>query len=292
MIANDGVYIEPTFYTEVIRNNGKRLLKTKQKKKKVISKETAFILKDLLTQPVLGSNGTATYCDIDGVDVAAKTGTTDENYDRWLCGFTPYYTAATWFGFDQNETIHFGNRNPAGLIWANVMNRIHSGLPSEEFEKPQKVEAVTICAETGKIATTGCPHTYTDYFLKGTVPGLCDKHDGNEITYTKERTTNSGTIQGSETEIDEEEPPRVYTPPPDPTEKTNTNYLEPKITPKPSEIPTPKQNEKSETTEESEEIETEPETPTETPTPSPEEQTEETLTENDVSDVPVSSNQP
>ena len=47
----------------------------------------------MLTEPVQGQNGTATYCKIAGVDVAAKTGTTDENYDRWLCGFTPYYTA-------------------------------------------------------------------------------------------------------------------------------------------------------------------------------------------------------
>ena len=241
MIANDGVYIEPTFYKEVKRDNGKTLMKSKQKKKKVISPETAFILKELLTQPVQGENGTATYCKIDGVDVAAKTGTTDENYDRWLCGFTPYYTAACWFGFDQNETIHFGNRNPAGLIWANVMNRIHDGLSSKEFEKPKKVEAVTICGDTGKIATTGCTNTYTDYFLKKTVPGVCDKHDGSEITGVKDKSSQSGTIQGSYTEIDEEEPPRLYTPSPTPTEKTKptTDYVEPKITPTPSALPSP-----------------------------------------------------
>lgn len=209
-IANNGKYIEPTFYTKVDRNNGKTLIKTKQDKKTVISEETAYIVKELLTQPVLGSHGTATYCKISGVDVAAKTGTTDENYDRWLCGFTPYYTAVTWFGYDINESIEFNNRNPAGLIWANVMNRIHSGLNGASFVKPNKVVCETICSETGRKATTGCSDTYVEYFLKGTVPDSCVIHTGNDIkTTTTSKPQSSGTIQGSSTEIDAEEPPRV-----------------------------------------------------------------------------------
>ena len=49
-----------------------------------------------------------------------------ENYDRWLCGFTNYYTAATWYGFDMNETINYEGKNPAGLLWSAVMKDIHS----------------------------------------------------------------------------------------------------------------------------------------------------------------------
>ena len=186
-IANDGEYIEPTFYTTIDNKEGKEIIKSEQKTKGVFSKEVAYILKSILTQPVIGSNGTATYCKISGVDVAAKTGTTDENYDRWLCGFTPYYTAVTWYGYDQNETVEFNNRNPAGLLWANVMSRIHAGLKTAQFEKPNTVSSATICADTGKRARTGCQNTYTEYFLWLTVPGLCDEHTGSEID-----TTNSG----------------------------------------------------------------------------------------------------
>ena len=53
-----------------------------------------------------GYAGTAKYCAINGIDVAAKTGTTNSSKDRWLCGFTNYYTAATWYGFDNNEKIN------------------------------------------------------------------------------------------------------------------------------------------------------------------------------------------
>ena len=81
-IANDGVYIEPTFYTSVIDQEGKIVLKSRQETRKVFSDKTAYILKELLKQPVEGKYGTATYCKISGIDVAAKTGTTDENYDK------------------------------------------------------------------------------------------------------------------------------------------------------------------------------------------------------------------
>ena len=213
-IANDGVYVEPTFYSKIDNKSGKTILKTTQKKKKVVSKEVAYIVKEILTQPVMGANGTATYCKISGVDVAAKTGTTDENYDRWLCGFTPYYTAVTWYGFDENESIEYNKRNPAGLLWANVMSRIHTGLNSAKFEKPNTVSSCTICAETGKRATTGCPNTYTEYFLGLTTPDLCDKHTGVELN---ENTTNHTTtqnkvqeiIQGITQDIDAEDPQQI-----------------------------------------------------------------------------------
>ena len=215
-IANDGKYIEPTFYSQIDRQNGSKILESKQRTKQVFSKEVAYILKNLLTQPVVGENGTATYCKISGVDVAAKTGTTDENYDRWLCGFTPYYTAVTWYGFDQNESIDFNGRNPAGLIWANVMARIHAGLQTARFEKPSGVLARTVCSETGKIATTGCPNTYTEYFLWFTVPDTCTRHQGTEITKEPNENTTSddtnGVIEEITNEIDEKEPPRLTEP--------------------------------------------------------------------------------
>lgn len=175
-IANDGQYIEPSFYTLVERRNSKALVKSKQKKKVVFSKEAAYIVKELLTQPILGENGTAKYCKVNNISTAAKTGTTDDNYDRWLCGFTPYYTAATWVGYDINESIEFSGLNPAGSIWSNVMNKIHSDLPSSSFEKPSKVIYEIICTDTGKKATTNCVHTTPEYFLKDTVPDLCTAH--------------------------------------------------------------------------------------------------------------------
>lgn len=177
-IANDGTYIEPTFYEKIENINGVKILISKQKKKTVFSDAVAFILKDLLKQPVIGSNGTATYCKINNIDVSAKTGTTNENYDRWLCGFTNYYTTVTWFGFDQNETINYKGNNPAGVIWSSIMKSIHKDLAPSSFVVPKGVSALAVCKETGMLANYGCKDTYTEYFINGNIPQNCTTHGG------------------------------------------------------------------------------------------------------------------
>lgn len=191
-IANDGIYIEPTFYTTIKTSSGETILKNKQDKKRAFSKEVAFIVQSLLTEPVEGNIGTAKYCKINNIDVAAKTGTTNDEFDRWLCGFTPYYTAATWFGFDYNETIRFNNKNPAGQIWSSVMKNIHQGLPGREFDLPSKIETAEICPITGLLATDICKNAYTEYFLDGTVPKeYCVDHSNVKENVIVNENTNS-----------------------------------------------------------------------------------------------------
>lgn len=167
-IANDGVYIEPIFYTKIESSKGKVIFKNKQRSQKVYSQNTAYVLKELLTQPVKGKYGTAKSCAIDGMETAAKTGTTDDYFDKWLCGFTTHYTAVTWFGFDENETINEGANSMANQIWSAVMNNIHKDLIKADFQKPKDVVEVKICSDTGKIANSSCNDTYTEYFKKNT----------------------------------------------------------------------------------------------------------------------------
>ena len=204
-IANDGEYIEPTFYTLITNSKGKLVLRAKQEIRGVFSEQVAYIIKELLTQPVEGSHGTATYCSISGIEVAAKTGTTDDNFDKWLCGFTPYYTAVTWFGFDQNESIYYYNQNPAGIIWANVMRRVHDGLQNMSFIKPGSIDTEIICADTGMLARTGCTNTYEEYYLRGTAPELCDEHSGSRVTAnssTGNSSGSTGTYKDDEEELE------------------------------------------------------------------------------------------
>ena len=174
-IANDGVYIEPTFYTKVEDSKGEVVLEAKQETEQVMSKENAFIEKSILTAPVTGASGTATYCRISEMDVAAKTGTTNEDYDRWLCGFTPYYTAAVWYGYEYSEKVVFSG-NPAGKIWDEVMTDIHKDLEGKKFEQPENIVVAAICRKTGKVATGACSDTYPEMFVKGSVPSKCEGH--------------------------------------------------------------------------------------------------------------------
>ena len=214
-IANDGVYIEPTFYTSIVNSKGRSVLEAKQEKRTVFSEQVAFVLKQLLKQPVEGRYGTATYCSISGIDVAAKTGTTDDNYDKWLCGFTPYYTAVTWYGFDNNESIYYYNQNPAGIIWANVMRSVHNGLTGARFTEPSWITTAEICADTGMLARTGCTNTYTEYYLWGTEPDLCTKHSGSKVSASQSTQDDEEKVyvdEDNDLELnpnDEEEAPEV-----------------------------------------------------------------------------------
>lgn len=195
-IANDGQYIEPTFYTKIETAKGKNFMKSKQKKTKVFSKEVAYVLKELLKQPVEGSSGTAKLCKIDGMDVSAKTGTTNDNYDKWLCGFTTYYTAVTWYGYDQNETVSYKGKSPAVQLWSAVMKSVHSNLSKTTFSMPGSIKQAKICAKTGMTATSKCEDVYTEYFLSGTVPSECVGCTGSN-NKKKENTTKNNTTKNT-----------------------------------------------------------------------------------------------
>lgn len=176
-IANNGTYRRPMFYTKVTDAEGNTVLEDKktQTSEQVISEQAAYVIKSLLKSVVEDSGGTAKYCKISGIDIGAKTGTTNNNYDKWLCGFSNYYTAATWYGFDQNEEVT-GSTNVAGKIWDAVMTKVHEGKESSKFEQPSGVVTETICRVSGKKATSKCSDTYQEIFVEGKVPDSCDGH--------------------------------------------------------------------------------------------------------------------
>ena len=177
-IANDGVYIEPTFYTKVVDGDGNIVFEPHQETRTVMSSSAAYVVKEILTQPV--KTGTATACAIPGMSVAAKTGTTNDDYDRWLCGFTPYYTAATWYGYDNSRTVSGWSLSPATQIWASIMKQAHTGSNTggKTFAetRPANVTTATVCRDSGLLPNENCKddprgnRTYTEYFVKGTVP--------------------------------------------------------------------------------------------------------------------------
>lgn len=175
MIANNGVYISPTFYTKVEDSAGNIIIEPEQTTERVMTEQNAYIMKTLLKQPVEGAHGTATSCKISGIDVGAKTGTTNSNKDRWLCGITPYYAAATWYGYDDNAVVN-GSGNYAAKVWIAVMKKVHANLPSATFTEPSGIVQVQICKKSGCKATSSCSDTYTEYYAEDSVPKECEGH--------------------------------------------------------------------------------------------------------------------
>ena len=170
-IANNGEYITPTFYIKVTDKNDNIVYEPNQEKRRVMSEQNAYIEQNILTQTVVGGSGTAKYCAIKGMDVAAKTGTTNGDYDRWLSGFTPYYTASVWYGYDKkNAAVVYGNGNPAGRIWAAVMSTIHEPLESAKFTEPEGIVKKSVCRFCGLLASENSGSTYVELFTPESVP--------------------------------------------------------------------------------------------------------------------------
>ena len=172
-IANGGTYIKPKLYTKVVDHDGNVILdNTQPDSKQVIKETTAWLLTDAMQTVV--TQGTGASVNFGNMAIAGKTGTTSDYNDIWFCGYTPYYTASVWAGYDNNVKLRKGEeRNVAKKLWRAVMARIHEELPSTSFQMPASgIVQATVCARSGKLPIAGlCDGTLkTEYFAEGTVP--------------------------------------------------------------------------------------------------------------------------
>ncbi len=194
-IANGGIYKEPIFFTQILDHNGKILLDNEPETRRVLKDSTAFLLTDAMKDSMIpmrkfssggGPTSTSTAARLDNMSCAGKSGTTTSNTNVWFVGFTPYYTAGVWAGYDLNQSLDadYGETSFHKVIWKKIMSRIHDGLSDPGFTQPYSVETAVICRKSGKLAIDGVCNqdprgdaTYTEYFARGTAPkDVCDVH--------------------------------------------------------------------------------------------------------------------
>ncbi len=179
-MANGGIYTEPKLYTKVEDSDGNEILSTVNKKAtRVMSATTAYMLTDCLRSVV--NNGTGNYAKFSSnIQIAGKTGNTNDDKDQWFAGYTPYYTMVVWNGYDDPETI--GTRKGIGsypytatVVFTNVMKTIHKGLKKASFTKPSGIVNATICTVSGLVATDACKAdtrsvVKSEIFASGKIP--------------------------------------------------------------------------------------------------------------------------
>lgn len=154
--ANNGVYRSSRTYTKVYDSDGKIVLDNQQDTSQILSEKTVNYMNYCLYNAA--NNGTGAAAVFPGQNIAGKTGTTSSNRDRWFVGFTKYYTAAVWCGYNQPEQIYLTNNyaNPAARLWKMVMQPIHNGLPQVGLYNGNAFTNVSICLDSGKLATPAC----------------------------------------------------------------------------------------------------------------------------------------
>lgn len=179
---NQGNFQAPYAYTKVLDSNGNVVLEKRVVSQSVYSPETAFIMSDIMKGVITGGTAsghvhTIKNQDGENIAVAGKTGTTEVDTkdikDKWFCGFTPYYAAAVWYGFDnklRTTAVLRADRFCAMEIWDFVMQKIHTELPGAEFIKPETIVVRNVCTSSGLLANQYCREAKTnvsEYFISG-----------------------------------------------------------------------------------------------------------------------------
>ena len=151
--ANEGIYTAPRTFVRVEDADGNVILENEAKASVAMKDTTAALMNSLLQEVING--GTGYEGRISGMHVAGKTGTTNNDQDRYFVGYTPYYSCAVWVGYVHNQRI-IASGNPAASMWQKVMSRIHADLPDKDFFSCSGLTYVKVCADSGLLATDSC----------------------------------------------------------------------------------------------------------------------------------------
>ena len=192
-IANGGTYIKPVYYTKIVDSKGNVLLQNSKSGKKVMKNTTAWLLTDAMKDVIKRGTGKKAAFKKIKMPQAGKTGTTSDNTDFWFEGYTPYYTAGIWLGYDSMFTQMSGSAST--IMWRDIMEKVHKvkKLKNKNFKKPEDIITRKICKKCGKLAVYGlCDRALdgndikTEYFARGTQPKeSCDCH----VKYTFSNST-------------------------------------------------------------------------------------------------------
>ena len=175
VFANEGFKHRTTGILRVEDNNGRVLEEYEEKATRVMSQETARLISDVLSDnvartPAFGANS---FLHFPGIDVAAKTGTTNDYRDAWIVGYTPNISVAAWAGNNDNRSM---DKKVAGFIvapmWNEYMQVAIEKYPAGSFGTPPSMPAdikpmmagfwrgediIAIDSETGELADEDTP---------------------------------------------------------------------------------------------------------------------------------------
>ena len=185
--GNGGSYYEPYCYYKIEDSRGNVILEKDPDKSKeeALSESTAWLMNKLL-QTVM-TQGTGTSYKLSGIECFGKTGTTNDDKDRWFVGGTPDFIAATWYGYDKPKEVYYSlSANPAGTIWKTVMEEVYETLDKKnseyqtDFPEYDGIVQRSYCTSCGKLRDgTG---TY-GWYDKNNLPDYCYE------TFTSEEET-------------------------------------------------------------------------------------------------------
>ena len=125
VFANEGHMIEPRLVSKIISKEGAVIYETRPKEiEDFTTPEQAYLMTDVLKDVV--KRGTGRNARVEGIELAGKTGTTNNNIDAWFCGYSPTIETIVWFGRDDNK--HIGRGATGGALAAPAFSFYYKKL--------------------------------------------------------------------------------------------------------------------------------------------------------------------
>lgn len=184
--ANGGMYIKPKLYTKVLDHDGNIILdNTALESTRVIKESTAWLMTEALHSVTVSGTLAHRYPDMDShLYVSAKSGTSQNAFDRWVIGFAGNYTAGIWAGYDSNKEFPEEMGSVYADIWGNILNDANADVTADRPEPPSNIVVAQICLDSGKLAVDGLcdcdprgSRVVTEYFEAGNEPTeACNVH--------------------------------------------------------------------------------------------------------------------
>ena len=175
--ANNGAVVQPRFIMRIDDLAGRAVFqRPPSTPQQVLDPRVAYIVRDMMKDVAeRGSGTTARALVAEGIPIAGKTGTTNDNDDVWFVGMTPDLVAAVWLGFDRRKTIFAGayGGGLAAPIWGQMIGRYYGRRAGASWgPPPDGLIYAELDRTTGELATPLTPpeKRYTEFFIPGTEP--------------------------------------------------------------------------------------------------------------------------
>lgn len=154
-IANQGFNIPLRAIREVTTAKGELLNRYPFEVEQTVPPEAVFLLQHALQSVMRTGTGQSAYRLLPAsLDVAGKTGTTNDNRDSWFAGFSGDYLNVVWLGNDDNEATSFTGSSGALKIWTDFMRRVPQS--SVTMVQMEQLEYAWFDTETGNRTDEQC----------------------------------------------------------------------------------------------------------------------------------------
>lgn len=168
VFASPGSAVGPRPVLRIERPGGARLARFYVSRRQVVDPATAYLVIDLLRDAA--AHGTARAAALDGLVVAAKTGTTSERRDAWLAGHAGGLVTVVWAGRDDGRPLGLTGSAAAAPLWREFMRRGVPLRPARPVERPYDVVSRHVDARTGLLVRSWNPHAQLEVFRLGALP--------------------------------------------------------------------------------------------------------------------------